>query len=346
MQTPGSPYADFGSRLSAVLAAEWTSSAYRARLASAVFLMHSLGPLLVQLVGLAVLSGWGESHQLSLLDCGLDAASVGQCRLILDGAWRIIMGVGLVPVVLSLGFSISLPESALYRLEMRGDPISAFDNLGTLYEHTGRREAPGGIFPAAVGTSSDRAETGDGRRGMSNFINNRSGLLLLGTCMTGFLVELAFSGLSLDYGRLLRDIWSAQIVPSDASRCLRGLPDNISAASRWPDGLLMWQTTTSSSCESIRNILIHQPGQYVATVSVGSVIGALCAITVGDNPPRTRFLTISILITSILFLASGLAYVLVHHSPAFPTTIFTLGLSHFALYFGKQTRLPARQRVP
>lgn len=116
--------------LSAVITSEWSSTQSRATMLSSVFLMQPLGQALAQLVGVWVLLG---RTNLQEMQCGINTLHEEDCKRIIDGIWRIVIGSGCVPAVLAIIFRFFLYDCGLYSLEVKGKPGTAFRDTQRVY---------------------------------------------------------------------------------------------------------------------------------------------------------------------------------------------------------------------
>lgn len=98
-----------------------------------VFLMQPVGQALAQLVGLWVLLGRDHQHHLRDMQCGLNTANEVECKKIVDGLWRIVIGTGAVPAVLAVVFRFFLYDSGIYQLEVKNKPGIALRDTRRVY---------------------------------------------------------------------------------------------------------------------------------------------------------------------------------------------------------------------
>ncbi|KAH8747617.1 phosphate transporter [Diaporthe sp. PMI_573] len=320
------------------IATEWTPSAWRGPVVLAVFIMQPLGQALVQLVGLFSLLGWSETRQLEVMNCGLNVELVGKCSLILDRIWRVVIAAGLVPIIFGLAVSIFVPESGMFNLEVKGNPLVALNDIKRIYGDQKQRTMHSSAGDGSLSRSLPRTEPPETTASFSRhslheyFVKDRSWILFLGISAMCFLVELGFYEFGLDYGRLLADIWSTTpTIRIDALQALECLPEGISSIPGWSNGLPVWQTNSNNPCMTIYDVLIHQFRRYIATASAGSLLGGLCSIIVVNRIRRRSFLTLSFGITSIMFLVTWAIYYVANHSSRSLATVVMLSISHFVL---------------
>lgn len=157
---------------------------------SSVFMMQPVGQALAQLVGLWVVLGREKMFGMQAMQCGLNTKYDEECKKIVDGIWRIVIGSGAAPAVLAIIFRFFLFDCGLYSLEVRnkagvalrdtqkvyGAPTGSLDGMpmGGIPELHGR--CPGN------GTSSEPTPTQFSKPDMYRFfIQEGNWYYLLGT---------------------------------------------------------------------------------------------------------------------------------------------------------------------
>ena len=98
-----------------------------------VFLMQPVGQALAQLVGLWVLIGREREYGLQAMQCGINTKYDEECKKIVDGIWRIVIGSGAVPALLAIIFRFFLFDCGIYSLEVRNKPDIALMNTQRIY---------------------------------------------------------------------------------------------------------------------------------------------------------------------------------------------------------------------
>lgn len=119
--------------LSAVITSEWSSTSSRANMISSVFMMQPVGQALAQLVGLWVVIGQNNKYDLQGMQCGINDKYEHECKQIVDGIWRIVIGSGCVPALLAIIFRFFLYDCGLYSLEVKAKPGTAFRDTQRVY---------------------------------------------------------------------------------------------------------------------------------------------------------------------------------------------------------------------
>ncbi|KAK4106004.1 MFS general substrate transporter [Parathielavia hyrcaniae] len=329
--------------LSAVITSEWASTSSRATMISSVFLMQPIGQALAQIVGVLVLLGEDAAHGLHDKQCGLNSLHEEECKRIIDGTWRIVIGSGAVPALLAIIFRFFLYDCGLYTLEVRNKPGNAFRDTQRVYGAPPANTDPA-MVPAAGGNFF-QDETMPRQFSLEDlynfFIRDKNWYYLLGTSMTWFFLDVSFYGFGLDNRGTLSDLWSTTErvdINSDLWCWNSTLPGGTSLVPSWAtDGLPTWQTDRTRPCNTIFETIIDQTKQYLLTVSIASISGGACFIFFANRIHRRRWLTTSFGILTVLFLVTGGVYYGVAHRPGAPATVLCVAICHFMFNFGANT---------
>jgi MFS transporter, PHS family, inorganic phosphate transporter len=310
---------------------------------SSVFMMQPVGQALAQLVGLWVLLGREDVYKLQAMQCGLNTKYEEECRRIVDGIWRIVIGSGAIPALLAIIFRFFLFDCGLYSLEVKNKAGMALRNTQKVY---GTPVVGGNGYPLA---SPHGASPTDELPPMpmqfskvdlyKYFIADGNWYYLLGTSATWFFLDVSFYGLSLDNRGTLSEMW-AQTPASDLDPSLScwnsSLPGGNSTVPDWVDaGIPVWQTDHTLPCNTIYDVLLEQAKQYLLTVSLASVAGSACYVAFAHRIRRKQWLTASFFVLAALFVITGAVYYKVNRSPAAPTTIVFVAICHFMFNLGK-----------
>ncbi|KAK0733376.1 phosphate transporter [Lasiosphaeria miniovina] len=339
--------------LSAIITAEWSSTQSRASMLSSVFLMQPVGQALAQLVGLWVLVGEDNAHKLHEMQCGINSLHDEECKKIIDGIWRIVIGSGAIPALLAIIFRFFLYDCGLYTLEVKNKPGIAFRDTQRVY---GAPPSADGIaMGAGGGPGGGGGVVRSGSLGLglgapiqfsrddlyNFFVKDKNWHYLLGTAMTWFFLDVSFYGFSLDNRGTLADLWATTSkVDIDPNLwCWNSTFENGTSLVRgWANtGLPTWQTDGTQPCNTIYEILLEQTKQYLLTVSIASIAGSICFIFAVNRIPRRQWLTTSFMILTVLFLVTGGVYYGVAQKQGAPVTVVLVAICHFAFNFGANT---------
>ena len=178
--------------MSATVSSEWSSAGRRGQMLALTFSMQGWGQFfgaLFDIILLAIFHGAIEANQLNL-----------------DYVWRILLALGIVPAVCTLYSRFHLPESPRYAKQVLKDPeLAAIGNAFALGVNP--QVSPGVVPTESVIQSKkptdDRHHTRDFLTYFSQWHNLK---VLIGTCSTWFLLDIAFYGLSLNQSIVLSAI--------------------------------------------------------------------------------------------------------------------------------------------
>ncbi|KEZ41807.1 Phosphate transporter [Scedosporium apiospermum] len=334
--------------LSAVITSEWSSTRSRGRMLSSVFMMQPIGQALAQLVGLWVLLGREKMYGLQAMQCGLNTKYEEECRKIVDGIWRIVIGSGAAPALLAIIFRFFLYDCGLYSLEVKNKAGTALRNTQRVYGAPPESingfamQANGDMFGSHQNALSQPMPVQFSKADLYKyFIKEGNWYYLLGTSATWFLLDVSFYGLSLDNRGTLSDMWAetGALELNESLPCWNSsLPGGNSTLPYWREhGLPVWQTDRTQPCNTLYDVLVEQTMQYLLTVSVASIAGSIAFIICVNRIPRRLWLTVSFFVLAILFVITGCVYYGVNRRPGAPATVAFVAFCHFMFNFGANT---------
>jgi PHS family inorganic phosphate transporter-like MFS transporter len=94
-----------------------------------VFFAQPIGQLLANVLSLAAVEGYRPYITNTARSCKAGGVEDLECFRSIDRLWRLVIGIGIVPAVLALGFRFTIPESPRYKLDI-------LQNASTVYEDT------------------------------------------------------------------------------------------------------------------------------------------------------------------------------------------------------------------
>lgn len=98
--------------LSAVITSEFANTKNRGALIAAVFSMQGFGILTGSLVGVILLS---------IFHKGISSDDPDESKKNVDIVWRLLIGFGAIPGIISIYFRLTIPESPRYTLDVKGN---------------------------------------------------------------------------------------------------------------------------------------------------------------------------------------------------------------------------------
>ncbi|KAK7051017.1 hypothetical protein VNI00_005129 [Paramarasmius palmivorus] len=173
---------------SAIIASEFSPKKIRGRMLSAVFASQGWGTLTAALVTLIIISAYKNTI--------INAENHSD----VDFMWRILIGFGCIPGILTLSSRIAITETPRYTMDIERDvQQAAFD---VAYHLSSRRQ------PSEDETITRRADLPrPGWRDFRGYFSNSQNLkMLLGVSYTWFALDVSFYGLGLNSGTILQAI--------------------------------------------------------------------------------------------------------------------------------------------
>ncbi|KAF9692353.1 hypothetical protein EKO04_009799 [Ascochyta lentis] len=116
--------------LSAVITSEFAPRKHRSRMMSWVFFAQPMGQLLANVLSLAAVEGYKPyitNTEKSCPDNDLE------CFRAIDRLWRLVIGIGIVPAILALGFRFTIPESPRYKLDILQNVSNVFEDTQNFF---------------------------------------------------------------------------------------------------------------------------------------------------------------------------------------------------------------------
>lgn len=186
--------------LAATITSEYASTRNRGMLIAAVFSMQGLGILCAAAVALAVSRIFRDQI---VSDC-----QIGQSCAALSYAWRICVGLGAAPALLTCWMRRQLPETPRFTLHVHRNAGRAGANIAQLFANVRKYD------------DVDDSEGSDSRTGWWYFhrwaMQPRVFWTLFGTCSTWFLLDVAFYSQNLLQNNIFTDIGYSPVVTASS----------------------------------------------------------------------------------------------------------------------------------
>ncbi|KUI60719.1 Repressible high-affinity phosphate permease [Cytospora mali] len=191
--------------LSSIITSEFATTKWRGAMMGAVFAMQGLGQLAAALVMLFVTLGFKESLETSskLANC------TGDCAVAVDKMWRTLIGLGAVPGCIALYYRLTIPETPRYTFDVKRD-VEKADEDAKYYVSGKRGEAVVNEVSrlAAQKNAQDAMQVPKAsfKDFMRHYAKPKNGMLLAGTALSWFFLDVAYYGLSLNNATILSAI--------------------------------------------------------------------------------------------------------------------------------------------
>ncbi|KAJ3124226.1 phosphate transporter [Physocladia obscura] len=175
--------------MSAVITSEFANVRYRGMLLAAVFAMQGVGILTGSLVYVCVLAGMKDSIQGDFLQ--------------LDIAWRLAIGLGIVPAVLTVYFRFTIPETPRFTVDVKGDlDLSEVEkalgqSAASIQDEITQENVP------VVQIKAENKRNGSLKDFFRTFSKPKNAWTLFGTAYCWFALDVAWYGLALNQSVVL-----------------------------------------------------------------------------------------------------------------------------------------------
>ncbi|KAL8324655.1 hypothetical protein RB597_008081 [Gaeumannomyces tritici] len=239
--------------MSAVIASEFTATAWRGTMLAAIFLAQGIGRVCAYGLGRAIIHAY--SLQAPAMANGGDAS----VKLAVDSIWRMVLGLAGVPAVFAIGLRIFIPETPRFYSAIKRDLNKA---LGAVIKIGSTSPRP---QDAASDDSDepDAEEGGGGRLSWSSafwtylFGKSQGWKRLTPLTLQWLLLDIAFYGTGLD-----------------SPRTLAGLLMNSTPTVK-PGDLPTWNEDLSRPGADIYEVLQLNTGRTLYMTSAAAITGSL-----------------------------------------------------------------------
>ncbi|KAI8630743.1 hypothetical protein F5Y19DRAFT_483403 [Xylariaceae sp. FL1651] len=305
---------------------------------AAVFLMQSVGQLAAYGFGLAILVGVSKNLKLSPDEQRQDVAAVK-----IDAIWRIIVGIGAFPALVSLVLRRSMPETPYFLVE-KGRVADAVKAAGQVYapevslQPVGQDE----ISPFQSTSNGPAEKIGGQRKGwwsgtveyvreVRNYLSQKGRWrALLGVMLTWWLLDLAYYGLGLDNPKTISAIWR--------STGPFTTPDSVtSRSSNAHCNDNSWLTDPAQEDSSIYHVLQGDIVRNIITISSGTLPGSIIILLAIDHVPRVTWMGWMFVALAGLFAILGGTFFVAFESNKYALTITLYVLAQVIFNIGPNT---------
>ncbi|CAL8470991.1 g10533 [Coccomyxa elongata] len=191
--------------LSATIASEYASSKWRGAFVASVFAMQGFGILSAAIVSCITIAIFKNS----IINYDINY---------LDYVWRIIIGFGAIPTTLTIYLRSTIPETPRFSQEVEKDEAKALKNTIAV-----KANESDFVEDYSASTQMDRisAKSLNCYLTFPNILRNRNFWVLIGTCSTWFLLDIAFYSQNLFLPNILEGIGYNPSISLPASKCVK-----------------------------------------------------------------------------------------------------------------------------
>lgn len=187
--------------LSSIITSEFATTKWRGAMMGSVFAMQGIGQLTAAIIMIIVTAGFKESLETStkVSNC------TGVCALAVDKMWRTLIGFGAVPGCIALYYRLTIPETPRYTFDVQRDVEKA--DQDAKYYVAGKHGNADVDEIARIAAAKSATEMQIPKASFGDFMRHyaipKNGLLLAGTALSWFFLDVAYYGLSLNNATIL-----------------------------------------------------------------------------------------------------------------------------------------------
>jgi PHS family inorganic phosphate transporter-like MFS transporter len=257
---------------------------------AAVFAMQSFSRLLAFAISLGVV----KDSNLASLALGSDTS-----KLVVDRAWRLTIGLGVIPAAIAIILRLTIPETPRYYADIMKDLRKAVKTAFKVYKrykkhHTEHNSVNSGPSRQGIDETNDRWFEGVwdylfGSRQVWRRLANISALWGI--------MDVAWYGMGLDSPSALSTL------AFDPSTGVSSINSKRSGAAGCDDQL--WNTDSWNTGNTIDHVLKDNSVRSLLIVSIASFLGSMAAIVTINRFRRKSILVATFLLLSVLFAVCG-----------------------------------------
>lgn len=323
--------------LSACIVSEFAPTKRRATMLASVFSMQAFGYATANIVAMIVTLIVRHRHP------DPSARAV-------DQIWRWVIGLCLIPAFLAAVLRLTIPESPRFTLDVSENIAKAFeetnrfnnanlepewvkqaniDTVGQIMTESGDEGTVGKpLTSATIDEVGDIMDVDQSKiQGRRYFFKDGNWILVMGTSLCWFLLDIGFYALSLNSPSTVSKLWYQDVVPA---------PDRP-----------VWATNldVKDPQQGIYTILITNTTHSLIISSIGAIVGAVLMVYFIDRVNRKKFQFGSFLVLAALFIVTGATYSSTVQTGFHGVTITLFVLCQLAFYCVSQLQFLSSQTL-
>ncbi|KAI9149122.1 Inorganic phosphate transporter PHO84 [Paramyrothecium foliicola] len=353
--------------LSAVIAAEFSSTKTRGTLMAAFFAMQSVGRVLAYLVV------YGAIQRLP------DDATDHKVEI--DGIWRLVIGISAIPALLAIGLRLTIPETPRYYTGIEKDLKKASQAVQRVGGRSSDLESVTSKLRPTGTTHADDESAPWLSSAWEYLLGRRQAWReLLGVSFLWFLLDVAFYGLGLDSPSTLHRLWLSRS-PEGAAKCahtsVSPTPSLLVTTMTYmrpaqtvtlsnnelitytssletrtftttptmtaltalitPAAVPPWNEDPGNMCATIKDSLQNTAVRTLLLSSIASIMGSIAAVIVINRFSRRSLMAVTSGVLCLLFLVTGVLVLKTTETPSNEASMVFFALTQFMFNLGPNT---------
>ncbi|KAK4119163.1 MFS general substrate transporter [Parathielavia appendiculata] len=303
--------------MSAVIAAEFSSTAGRGSLLAAVFLAQPIGRLLAYGLGLGILHGMQDAVI-------VPEHSDQNYMLIMDKFWRLVLGLAGIPAIFAIVLRLFIPETPRFYSAVQRDLVKAKEAVLKVGSRSPSLAAPD---MESLSSDMDGGEASEQepwrRRAYAYFFGKTQGWKpLLAVSLQWLLLDIVFYGTGLDSPGTLAALWLNE-APNKAY-------DTIEGFHVWKED---YRYPNATIVETLENNLVRT----LQLSSIAAVVGSIAVIFLVNYVSRKTHYVWTTAALTILFAVTAVSVSQTYGTSAHLTSMVFYALGQFMFNLGPNT---------
>ena len=296
--------------MSAVIAAEFASTASRGTTLAAVFLAQPVGRLLAYGLGLGVLKGYTSNTDTP------SATAEEDVKLVVDRVWRLVLGLAGVPGIMAIGLRFFIPETPRFYSAIKRDLKRAKESVTKI----GSRSPNLASDIESMNSDPEELTPKDtvpwGTKAWSYFFGKTKGWkILFAISIQWAMLDFAFYGTGLDSPATLSALW----LDSESTATI---PTTTIPTTTIPE---VYKTIDNNSVRTLE------------LSSIAAIIGSLLVIPLINIISRKTLYVYTSLMLSFLFAITAVAISQTYAKPTHYTSMVFYAIAQFVFNLGPNT---------
>lgn len=303
--------------MSAVIAAEFSSTAGRGSLLAAVFLAQAIGRLLAYGLGLGVLHG--------MQNYAIVPDAKENDRIIMDMLWRLVLGLAGIPAVFAIGLRLFIPETPRFYSAVKRDLVKAREAVLKVGSRSPTLAADAESVNSDLEESQAREPEAWRRRAYDYFFGRTQGWKpLLAVSLQWLLLDIVFYGTGLDSPGTLAALWLSK-------------PPSAEIEYESIDGFHVWKEDYGLPDATIVQTMENNLVRTLELSSVAAVAGSLAVIPLVNRVSRKTHYVWTTGALTVLFAVTAVAVSQTYGTPAHLAAMVFYALGQFMFNLGPNT---------
>ncbi|KAH6640170.1 major facilitator superfamily domain-containing protein [Chaetomium tenue] len=304
--------------MSAVIAAEFSSTEGRGTLLAAVFFAQAIGRLLAYGLGLGVLHGlWN----------GVSVPELGEAHVVMDTLWRLVLGLAGIPAIFAIILRLLIPETPRFYSAVKRDLMKAREAVMKVGSRSPSLTGDLESVNSDVEESEPQEMTSWRSRAYAYFFGATQGWKpLLSISLQWLLLDIVFYGTGFDSPGTLAALW--------LDKPVEGTLDDYKKA--YP-GFDVWKEDYGSPNADIFQTMNNNLVRSLQLSSVAAVAGSLAVIPLVNYVSRKTHFVWTTGILAVLFAVIAVTVSQTYGKPSHVVSMVFYALTQFMFNLGPNT---------